>query len=29
MRTVGETPDVTCTAAGQQNPITYTYARVP
>jgi len=29
MRTVGETPDITCTAAGQQNPITYTYARVP
>lgn len=29
MRTVGPTPDVTCTAAGQQNPITYTYARVP
>ncbi|MFO0605866.1 MAG: hypothetical protein U0324_21965 [Polyangiales bacterium] len=26
MRTVGETPDITCTAAGQQNPITYTYA---
>jgi hypothetical protein len=29
MRTVGETPDITCTAAGQRNPITYTYARVP
>lgn len=25
MSTVGETPDVTCTAYGQINPITYTY----
>ncbi len=27
MRTVGSTPDVTCTANGQENPITYTYRR--
>jgi hypothetical protein len=27
MRTVGPTPDVTCTANGQANPITYHYAR--
>lgn len=27
MRTVGATPDVTCTANGQANPITYHYAR--
>ena len=29
MSTVGATPDVTCTAYGQSNPITYTYAPVP
>lgn len=28
MSTVGATPDVTCTAYGQSNPITYTYAPV-
>ena len=28
MTTVGDTPDVTCTAYGQSNPITYTYEPV-